>query len=565
MNRREFLTQTVFTPSKEASAGMEPYKGKWDTDHAAHLLRRTLFGAKPSEIKQIAAGTMSAAVDKLFTPPSLPNPVRPIKYLGDNSDYAGDPSDWTHLAYADATADLGWFTFLQTWHYKQMLEQPVSVNEKMILFWHNHFCTSYSTVKDARYMYKTHALIRENALGNFKTLAKRVTLDPGMLSYLNGNTNTRTGPNENYGRELLELFTVGKGPEIGAGNYTNYTEADIKAAAHVLSGWKDDPKVIDTVFSDTDHDSTDKKFSAAFGNTIIKGRTGKEGAEQELDDLITMIFNSPATAHYLSQKLYRWFVSPTITPDIEKRIITPMAAALRKNNYEIAPVLRQLFSSAHFYDPSVRGVMIKNPIDFSVGIMRSAPIDSCDRMGYFEDTFPSKKPQLSSDYGNIHYALRPFRAAVAGMQYDLQNPPSVAGLPAYYQMPQLHKLWINADTLQRRVKLVDDLLLHRFDYDMQSGFARMNVLGLAKETSDPTSASILQSELADLLFAVKVSPEHQSKAKALLLTGMSEEQWAEAWKDYLKNPDDLQKQERIDANLRSMLRYLMGLGEYQLM
>jgi uncharacterized protein (DUF1800 family) len=153
-----------------------------------------------------------------------------------------------------------------------MLNQERNLTEKMTLFWHNHFATQSYIYSDARYAYKHNALLRANAFGNFKALTRAVTTDPAMLNYLNGNTNTKNAPNENYGRELQELFTVGKYPTPW------YTEDDVKAAAKALTGWKIDANAITSYFDDTKHDTTDKQFSSFYGNRNYRTKRTKRDA-----------------------------------------------------------------------------------------------------------------------------------------------------------------------------------------------------------------------------------------------------------------------------------------------
>jgi uncharacterized protein (DUF1800 family) len=488
-----------------------------------------------------------------------------VRYLGDGSNYPGDNSDWTNAGPADAIVDLGWISFMQTWHFKQMVTQSMSLQEKMVLFWHNHFATGHNVVKDARYMFRTHQTIRTHALGNLRAFVKAITLDPGMLRYLDGNTNTKSGPNENYARELQELFTIGKGEEIAPGNYGTYTEHDIKQAARVLSGWSDEPKTLETLFNEGHHDDGDKPFSEAYGKKIIKGRNGKAGALEELDELIEMILQQPETAEYICRKIYRWFVSTEVTPQIETTIIKPLAKLYRESDYDVQPVMVKLLSSKHFYDPAIRGAMIKNPIDLSVGLIRSFPVDQLDDADNFMNDFPSTRPQLSSEIENIHYAFRRFHVALAGMQYDLHNPPSVAGLPAYYQEPQLQKLWINADTLQRRVKMVDDFLNKSYQFDDGYGKAIISAARFATQLSKPADPKVVIAEVIETLFAVPIPADQAEKATRILLDGIDEGIWAARWELYKQNQNDPGIAEGVAGPLRNAMRHLAGLAEFQLM
>src|SRR6185436_6355689 len=212
-----------------------------------------------------------------------------------------------------------------------MINQDRSLREKMTLFWANHFGTETVDVAISGFMYKHHNLLRQSALGNFKQLIKAVTIDPGMLRYLNGYLNTNTAPDENYGRELQELFTIGKDP---VNNQAPYSEDDVKNAAKVLTGWRINGTTFVSFFDGNRHDATNKQFSAFYNNTIITGRTGANGA-LETDDLLTMIFTKNEVAEFIVRKLYRWFIYYKIDAAAETNVIQPLAAIFRSSNYDI--------------------------------------------------------------------------------------------------------------------------------------------------------------------------------------------------------------------------------------
>src|SRR5450432_870823 len=233
----------------------------------------------------------------------------------------------------------------------------------MVLFWHNHFVTETNTVDNALFCYQYNMLLRRHALGNFKEFVRAITVEPAMLRYLNGYANSKKAPDENYGRELQELFTLGKGPG------SHYTEEDVKAAARVLTGFTVQYKTFTSSFDPNRHDETDKQFSTAYGNRLIRGIKGKEGT-MELDELLDMIFSQEEVSRFICRKLYRFFVYHNIDETTERDLIEPLAALFRKENYEIGPVLEALFSSQHFFDPANFGCMIKSPIDFTIGLCR---------------------------------------------------------------------------------------------------------------------------------------------------------------------------------------------------
>ncbi|MFN8360263.1 MAG: DUF1800 domain-containing protein [Candidatus Kapaibacterium sp.] len=550
MNRREFLLRSPkLTPKNQAesiqAAGLEPYTGEWTYKQASHLLRRTMFGATKQDTETILALTMSQAVDKLLTAGT--DPDEPKAYVASGSVAQGN--SWAAAAY-DGNLENQRLTFVQSWWIDLMGRQSLSLREKMVLFWHNHFSCGANSVKDARYMYKQNALLRTNVFGNFKTLARLITLDPAMLRYLSGTFNTKASPNENYARELQELFTIGKGPEIAPGNYTHYTEADIKAAAKILTGWSDDQSKIASKFTDNNHDTSDKTFTAAYGNRVIKGGKGQAEATRELDELLTMIFDQNQTSVYLIRKIYRWFVDYVIDDTVEQTIIQPLAAIFKSNNYEIKPVLDTLFKSAHFYDNAKIGCMIKSPADLVIGTIRQFPHPML---------FPTTLPQ-------INWAYRTLRRIMGTMQLDIMNLPNVAGLPAYWQEPVFHEIWINADTLQKRIKFTNDYSFDKLRLDeMDYGTApRIDPLEVIKMVSDPTNVTTIINDFAKYMFAVQLTPEQITELKNVIIPGLPDYEWTAEWSDYKANPTDEAKQAAVADKLRLLLKYMFAMAEYQL-
>lgn len=539
----------------QATGGLEPYTGPWTYAEAAHLARRTMYGSRKADVMTLLSKSVSEAVDMLLAAPPAPNPPQPIVYAGNNMG-----SNWTTSAY-DQGQDGARTAFLQTWWFQQMINQPISISEKMTVFWANHFATSHLTVLDARYMYKQNAMLRANALGNFRTLVDEITFDPAMMRYLNNNLNTKSSVNENFARELQELFTIGKGPEIAPGNYTTYTEDDVKAAARVLTGWADNATTISTVFDASKHDFSSKQFSAAYANKTISGRSGEIGARQDVDDLIDMILAQPATAKYIVAKIYRWFVSTHIDAWTQANVIDPLAADFQ-NNYEIKPVLEKLFKSAHFFDIAIRGAMIKSTFDLCIGMLRDFTIISMI-------TLPPPAPPepdtfLPSTTNALHWSLRPFRRVLATMQQDMLNPPNVAGLPAYYQEPLLDQLWINADTLQKRIKYIDDLCITQYLWDEHYGYFLIDVIEFAKQTSNPASAQTIVNEWANMLFAVQLIDAQKTEALNVFV-GSNSPGWTSDWNAYIAEPSNEEKRSSVEAKLRALLRHYLGLAEYQLM
>ena len=537
---------------RRTTAGLEPYTGSWGTAQAAHLLRRTTFGPASNDIATLGKLPVSDAVDILLAPPPAET-SQPLTY---------DPRDFVPVGqtWVDATASSTATTFnpagirtnsLKAWWMGLMLNQALSIREKMVLFWHNHFVTETAVVADPRFSYRYLSLLRANALGNFKDLVRQVTFDGAMLRYLNGNTNTKSSPNENYGRELQELFTIGKGPEVVPGDYTTYTEDDVKAAARVLTGWKDFTNADGTVgettwtFNAAKHDPTDKQFSARYGGTVITGGGTDADGARELGAMLDMIFAQDATAQFICRKLYRWFVYYVIDDVTEANVIEPLAGALKSADYDILPVLRLLLNSAHFFDPVNMGCVIKSPIDHLIGVCRQ-----------FGVAFPAD-PASQYPLWNILWTQ------AQGMDMNPGDPPNVAGWQAYYQSPEFYELWINSDTLPKRSRFTDTATRNGF----KSGSAVMAIdpIAFVMTLSNPADPNAIVDDACALFFPFTLTDAQRAFLKNTLLPGLPDYEWTNEWSAYLADPTSPTTMSAVKTKLQALFSFMMEMPEYQLM
>lgn len=520
-------------------AGLERYNGEWNKTTATHLLRRATFGPKIKDIVDFTNMNLDSAVDKLL---EFNEPLElPLNYADKDDPYVKLGESWFGLPDGQNTFGPRINSFLARW-FGNILNSGNSVGEKMTLFWHNHFVTQMLTVRDEDNSFVYYKTLRENCLGNFKELAEKMTIDPAMLRFLNGNENIVGRPNENYGRELMELFTIGKGPLIGPGNYTNYTEDDVVAAAKVLTGWRALRDSNESKFYPQLHDKSIKQFSSAYGNHTISNNN-----ENEYKDLIEMIFAQKEIARFISRKLYRWFVYYEIDQQTEDNVITPMADLLRANNYEVKPVLKALFSSAHFYNYWNIGCVIKSPLDFVVGLYRN-----------LEMKFPS-------DYkGQYNSWLELGANYVAVQEMLLGEPPSVAGWPAMYQEPTYHRLWITSVSAPYRAVIADyvasQTVIKGRTYEI--GF---DAFELAKQTSKPVDPNILIKELAEFLLPVELTDYQLEYLKSNLLpNGLQDSQWSAVWAGYIAQPENQTNTDIVNSLLRNLLRACLNIAEYHL-
>ena len=552
MDRRNFF-RTLSTSAESSSplqkarthSGISPYNGDWGWEQAAHLLRRTLFGPKKSEIEWAILAGKDQVVTQLLAPYSLPAP--PLNFVDENDPQVPIGSTWINAFVPNGTRNSRRLSSLIGWNMGLMIHQEISLREKMVLFWHNHFAVERREVADARFIYRYNNLLRTHAFGNFQSLVEEITIDPAMLRYLNGNQNLTGSPNENYARELFELFTIGKGPLIGPGNYTTFTEDDVRAAARVLTGWRDrgyysKTRLVDVQFRGNQHDISPKEFSAAFNNQIIT-----DNGADEYKDLIQMIFNQADTARFICREIYRWFVYYEIDAATEQNVIEPLAQLLINNNYEIAPVLETLFKSEHFFDQANIGCLIKNPIDFTVSTLRQ-----------FEVEFPDEL-NLVAQYRHWLFTFTQARE----QQMELFNPPSVAGWPAYYQVPSFHEMWISSVTLPARSSTTRR-------YNLENGYRTTGFSTLIKPLefvenfSNPANPDVLIKEMTELLLPQPLYPEQLDYLKEVLIPGLPNYEWTDEYNEFLSNFNDINLRASLTNKLRLLIDAIMSLAEYHL-
>ena len=345
----------------------------WSYERAAHLIERAGFGATPEEIAALAAMTPAAAVGHLVDYEAIANHhLPPFDHSGihDPGLEPFPPSRPATTALARANGEaLGvrvkptgnrplqpvvnkffyWLraSMLETrrigyWWGGRMLATQRPLEEKMTLFWHGHFATAENKVRDYRKMLLQNATFRRHATGNFGTLLLAVAQDPAMLAFLDAGVNVAGSPNENFAREIMELFTMGVG---------NYSETDIREAARAFTGWNF--RDVAFVVNADEHDH---------GNKTVLGVTGNlDGAE-----VIGIILDQPATARHLTAKLYRFFVRDSLSPELNAQL----AAILRDSDYELKPLLRTLFLSRDFYSRASVGNHVKSPVELVISTYR---------------------------------------------------------------------------------------------------------------------------------------------------------------------------------------------------
>jgi uncharacterized protein (DUF1800 family) len=562
MDRKEFFLRLkkqpgLHIPERDRNAGyaaavpsLNVYTGAWTYETSSHLLRRTTFGPTHALINQSVSLGLVGTLIQLFKPSHLPAP--PLRYIKN----AVDPNCplgqvWTNKPmFGDPQAQHREDS-LRAWNFMQLYNEGMSIREKLTLFWMNHFGCGNN--RDVRADYVYVQLLRAGASGSFRQLVKNVTVTPAMLHFLNSDVNEKDAPNENFARELLELFTIGKGPLIAPGDYTHYTEEDIKMLAKCFSGWRikgfwgaNNLTYTAGYFDPQYHDISTKKLSAKFGSISIPNSGDKEYA-----NVIDIIFQQKEVSHFICRKLYRWFCYYNIDPVIETNIITPMATALRNSNYNIMTTIWILLRSQHFYDvASVVGPIGKSPIDYMLSVLKQSHV---------------AMPANWQDQYSISFVMNGWLEA---WQMDYFGVPGVAGWKAYYQSPLYNRMWTNATSLQQHQVFVNQVL--DFGYQVpgegtgQTVTLKVKPLSLLNIIANPADPNAVIAGLSKLFFPVALPQSQKDALKYILLPGLPDFEWTIEYNDYKADPANPAKISAVEARLKNVLAAIYMMAENHL-
>ena len=404
---------------------------EWSYDHAAHLLERAGFGGTPEEIARFAAMTPEAAVDLIVNYEQIADTLPPFEHSGIWDEAMLADVD-LHLRFDDVMAkaaevgevygevvreegprklqditDALYYKYLSSnrewqrvaqWWAERMLTSPRPLEEKMTLFWHGHFATEELKNDDYRLMLQQNMTLRQLASSDMSSLLIAMSKDPAMLLYLDNRLNVKGHANENYAREILELFSLGIG---------NYTENDIKEAARAFTGWRN--QGLTFIDDRAQHDE---------GMKTVFGQTGNWDGE----DVVDLILQQEAAGEFIAGKIYRFFVRE----EISEQMLDELAARLRDDNYALKPFLRALFLSQDFYSEPSLGTQIKSPVQFLVSTYRKLGLERIPGTPYFP-------------------------AATNLLGQALGNPPNVKGWDG-------GRAWLNPSTILLRNNLIGHLL-----------------------------------------------------------------------------------------------------------
>ena len=573
----------LYYTKPDRMASLNEITGVLGRKRAAHLLRRATFGPTIPEIDQFAALTATQAM-ALLLDNTADDPLPPIDLLTGSTWV--DPTGVTGPPHADSEREQDQlFEYFQAWHLDVMRQAPLTLKERIAWFMHTHLPARWTEINQSEAIYYQNCLYRHYAYGSFKELFTKICVDNAMLRYLDGYSNKKNSPNENFAREMFELYSIGRGDQVIEGDYTNYTEEDIKAATRVLTGWNLDEtyayldpdtglpagKMESQMAGDgttelaTEHDTEAKTFSSKFGGAIIQPSSVMEGfatveaAYGELDEMIEMIFSQQETGRFIARKLYRFFVYHFISEEVEADIIGPLAQNLIDNDFSIQELLTVLLKSQHFYDEDDSvvendnvGALIKSPVDIFTGLNRM-----------FEIQFPDRETETSTFYDDMAYVV----SKLVDQGLNFYEPFEVAGYPAYHQMPGYNRNWITTYALAYRYQM-GGILLKTLDQAAERTFV-LDIVDWVENSgnvSDPFSAEVIMDALVDNLFAVELTQERYDYFLYTVFLDHPEDhsyalgQWTSVWNAYDNTGNDT----TVRSLLERLFSALIETPEFQI-
>ena len=457
----------------------DPWGRKW----AAHLYRRAGFGSSHSDLEESQRLGFEGTLQVILN--GKTQSIVSEQSLDDDGKVASNKG----------------LDRIRSWWVYRMLHSPHPLREKMTLFWHNHFATSAAKVKTEGAMYQQNCLLRTHALGKFGPFLQAISQDEAMLLWLDSNSNVKGKPNENYGRELMELFSLGVG---------NYTEKDVQEAARAFTGWHTANHGFE--FKAAQHDS---------GTKSILGQTG----EWDGGDVVRIVLEQPAAARFIVRKLYQFLISETVSPPND--FIEPLCVQFRRSDYDIAVLVKTMLSARHFYSEHAFRQRIKGPVEYVLGAVKAV-------YRQYEESDPDYSPL-------IHTKLVPYLAA---MGQSLFEPPNVKGWPG-------SRTWLNTSTMLERDNFAGALALGSLWAQSPSPGGD---IGPPAKALDP--ARLLEEEkvskpqqvvgaLLNLYVPGGVRPEAEEKLVAYLADGQ---------------PKEL----ALDRRVRETVHAILTMPEYQL-
>jgi len=476
----------------------------WDMGAARHLLCRTMFGPKYPEIKVASENSMQIELSSILSTMNPPDPP---------GEWVNEPApQWDALTGEEIQELMNqyreWMGELRYWWMKGMMRNPINIQEMITLFWHNYFATAQSKVFFPQAMYQQNSVFRQFGLGNFKELLRQVTFGPAMMIWLDTHKSKDVEPNENFPRELLELFTMG---------VDNYTQDDIVEAARAFTGYRTNGVETNYSFEEASGSGSWWNEWHDFEEKTFLGQTGDWNG----DDIINIIMEQDETAVHICTRLYKWFVYQ----NVDETIVNEMADIFRNNDYSITTVLYFLFSTEHFYDENFRGADIQNPLTLMQGLIRKCGMEE------------------------FHFSLYYFIHSQEFLGMLPLEPPDVSGWPGY-------RSWINSITLPVRKVQASSVITGQSPWGNFDVIT--NVRALAQSMYDQNeegyAAEQIVRKLGFLFFGNPLSENLEDRMLSVLLDGAEPYDWA------INAPLNNPQWDRM----RDLMVYIMRVPEFQL-
>ena len=476
----------------------------WDSSSVAHLLKRTTTGASIDEINYFLNQGLEESINQLLTDKELPIP--PGTWVDE------DLPNWNALSSEQRQEIIQIYHYrmktFQKWWAQRMIDDSLNITEMMTLFWHNYFASAYSKVFYPQAMFQQNNIFRTYCMGNFKDLIRQVTFGPAMMIWLDISNSKKEAPNENFARELMELFTLG---------VDNYSQDDVIAASRAFTGYITNGLDTNYDFEAMEgwgpwwtnwHDFDDKTFM---------GQTGPWTG----DDIINIILDQDNCAIHICKKIYQWFLYNE--PDI--LFIDEMANVLRNNNYELKPALEYLFSSEHFYDTNFKGANIQNPVQLYLGSL--------------------KKLKMHDQPFDINF----FCEIQNHLGMVLFEPPDVNGWIGY-------RTWINSNTLPLRKAMLCALIDHESPFGSFGNYINIPLIANSLVNQNDNSYHIEQiiNNLSLIFFGIPIGQTLRDQLLNIALDGAEPYDW----------DINLPAYNAQWSRMKNLLQHMIKLPEFQL-
>jgi len=440
------LRQIAFDPDEAWLPWRPTANDPWGSKWAAHLYRRATFGPSPEEIEEAKRIGVQGTLDLL------------LQGKPDQEDWRKTLDDVGRVA-AEMDEDGG---DLRGWWVYTMLESAHPLREKLTLFWHGHFATSLVKLRSPPLMFEQNRLLREHALGRFGPMLHAISRDAAMMIWLDSSSNVKGSPNENYARELMELFSLGVG---------HYGEHDVREAARAFTGWRPDSSGR-FAFDPRLHDDGTKK---------VLGQAGRWDG----DDVVNLVLDQPATARFLVRKLYRFFINEQVEPT--DALLEPLCESFRRGGYDISGLVRTMLASRLFYSDHAFRQRIKGPVEYALGALRA---------------LYRKESEGDADFRPLaHHDLA---ARIGAMGQVLFAPPNVKGWPG-------GPSWLNTSTLLERSNFTEALVTGRFAHPLGAA---------ASESSTPSDRPVENAKPAHAFDPARMLGELKRQSPEEIVTGL---------------------------------------------